>query len=154
MATQFTDMKSSLIFFDVAMFLLSSLVIGSSIMLISSLVLELWQFLFINDWREIRKPKIPTSDFCPISGDSDKLRLPNLARMFVIKCYWKLANSRVTAFTVFELVNENQQWEGELPPAPRIGLIRKSLQKFSKVPQKTPLQSFFFKNIYFAFRFV
>ena len=27
------------------------------------------------------------SEFCPISGDWGKLRIPNLARVFLIKCY-------------------------------------------------------------------
>ena len=42
-------------FFDVVLFLLSSLVTGRSFMSISSLVLELSQFSFIRDWPEIRK---------------------------------------------------------------------------------------------------
>ena len=36
-------------FFKIALFVLSSLVAGSSFMSISSLVLDLWQFLFIRD---------------------------------------------------------------------------------------------------------
>ena len=95
-------------FFDVVLFLLSSLVTGPSFMSISSLVLELWQFSFIRDWPEIRKSEIPSSEFCPISGDWGKLWIPNLARMSLIECYWMLQNSRVTAFTVLELLRENQ----------------------------------------------
>ena len=71
----------NVIFFDVVLFLLSSLVTDPSFMLISSLVLELWQFSFIRDWPEIRKSEIPPSEFCPISGDWGELWIPNLARM-------------------------------------------------------------------------
>ena len=45
--------------------------------------------------------------------------------MFVIKCYWMLQNSKVTTFTVSELLKENQQGGGgklPLTPSPRIGL--------------------------------
>ena len=104
MTSQFPDMTSSLKIFDVVLFLLSSLVTGPSFM--SSLVLELWQFSFIRDWPEIRKSEIPQSEFCPISGDWDELWIKNLARMSLIECYWILQNSRVTAFTVFELLRD------------------------------------------------
>ena len=108
MTSQFSDMTSTSNFFDVVLFLLSSLVTGPSFMSISSLVLELWQFSFISDWPEIRKSEIPPSEFCPISGDWGKLWIPNLARMSPIKYYWMLQNSRVTALIVFELLRENQ----------------------------------------------
>ena len=108
MTSEFSDMTSSSNFFDLVLFLLSSLVTGPRFMSISSLVLELWQFSFIRDWPEIRKSEIPPSEFCPISGDWGKLWIPNLARMSLIECYWMLQNSRVTAFTVFELLRENQ----------------------------------------------
>ena len=108
MTSQFSDMMSSSNFFDVVLFLLSSLVTGPSFMSISSLVLELWQFSFIRDWPEIRKSEIPPSGFCPISGDWCELWITNLARMSLIECYWMLQNSRVTAFTVLELLRENQ----------------------------------------------
>ena len=55
MTSQFADMTSTSNFFDIFLFLLSSLVTGPSFMSISSLVLELWQFSFIRDWPEIRK---------------------------------------------------------------------------------------------------
>ena len=108
MTSQFSDMTSTSNFFDVVFFLLSSFVTGLSFMSISSLVLELWLFSFKRDWPEIRKLEIPPSEFCPISRDWGKLWIPNLARMSVIECYWMLQNSRVTAFTVFELLRENQ----------------------------------------------
>ena len=111
MTSQFSDMTSTSNFFDVVLFHLSSLVTGPSFMSISSLILVLWQFSFIKDWPEIRKLEIPPSEFCPISGDWGKLWVLNLARMSLIECYWMLQNSRVTAFTVLELLRENQ-----LPP--------------------------------------
>ena len=90
MTSQFSDMTSSSNFFDVVLFLLSSLVTGPSFMSISSLVLELWQFSFIRDWPEIRKSEIPPSELCPRSGDWGKLWIPHLARMSLIEYYWKL----------------------------------------------------------------
>ena len=81
-----------------------------SFMSISSLILESWQFPFMKDWPEIRKLEILLSEFCPISGDWDKLGIPNLVQTSLIKCCWFLQNARVTAFTVSELLRENQQW--------------------------------------------
>ena len=104
------------IFFDVAAFLLSNIVTGPSFMSISWLVLELWQFLFIKDRPEIRKSKIPPSEFCPISGDWNELGISNLAWMSLIKFYWILQNARVTALTVSEFLRENQQGVKLLPP--------------------------------------
>ena len=112
MTSQFSKMTLLSVLFDVALFLLSSLVTGPSFMSISSLVLELWQFSFIRDWPEIRKSEIPPSEFCPISGDWGELWIPNLAQMSLIKCYWMLQNARVTAFTVSELLRKNQQGGG------------------------------------------
>ena len=40
----------------------------------------------------------------------------NLARMSQIECYWILQNSRVTTFTIFELLRENQL-EGKIAPS-------------------------------------
>ena len=104
MTSQFVDMTSSSIYFDV-LFLLSGLVTGPSFMSMLSLNLELWQFSFIGDWLEIQKSEIPQSEFCPISGDWSELGLPNLAGMSPMKCYWKLQNARVTACTVSELLS-------------------------------------------------
>ena len=75
---------------------------------------------FIRDWPEIRKSQIPPSEFCTISGDWGKLRIPNLPRMSPIKCYWMLQNARITAFTVSELLRKNQQGI-KLSPPPRLG---------------------------------
>ena len=108
MTSQFSDMTSTSNFFDVVLFLLSSLVTGPSFMSISSLVLELWQFSFIRDWPKIRKSEIPLSVFCPISGDWGELRIPNLAWMSLMKCYWILQKARVTGYNVSELLGKNQ----------------------------------------------
>ena len=64
---------------------------------------------FTKDWPEIQKSEIPPSEFFPISGDWEKLEIPNLAQTSLIKCYRTLQNARVTAFTVSELLRENQQ---------------------------------------------
>ena len=114
-------MTSTLIFFDVVLFLLSSLVTSSSFMSISPLVLELWQFSFIMDWSEIQKLETPLSELYPTSGDWDKLWIPNLAWMSPIECYWILQNFRVTAFNVFDLLREIQLGVGggvKLPSPP------------------------------------
>ena len=112
MTLQFSDMTASSSFFGVVLFLLSSLFTGPSFLWISSLGLELWQFSFIMDWPDIWKLEIPPSEFFQISGDWDKLRIPNLARMFLIECCWMLQNARVTAFTVFELFWETDNRAG------------------------------------------
>ena len=108
MTSQFSDMTSSSNFFNIVLFLLSNLVTGPRFMSISALVLEIWQFSFIRDSPEIRVSEIPPSEFFPISGDRDELWIPNLARLSLIECYWTRQNSRVTAFTAFELLRENQ----------------------------------------------
>ena len=94
------------IFFDV---ILSSLVTGPSFMSISSLFLEFWRFSFIKDWPETWKLEILLSEFYPISGDWGKLGMPNLARMFLMKCYWILQVAKVKSFTFTELLRKNQQ---------------------------------------------
>ena len=63
---------------------------------------------FYKGWPEIRKSEIPPSEFCPMSGDWGELWIPNLVQMFQIEFYWMLQNFRVTAFTIFELLRENQ----------------------------------------------
>ena len=117
-------MTSSSNFFDVFLFLLSSLVTGPSFMSMSSLVLDLWQFSFIKDWPEIRKSEIPTSEFCPISEDWGKLGILNLALMFLIKFYWLLQSARVTAFTASELLKERGGGKIAPPTHPQIRVNR------------------------------
>ena len=118
MTSKFSDMTSTPNFSDLVLFFLSSLVTGPSFTSISSLVLELWKFSFIRDWPEIRKSEISASEFCPISGDWVELWIPNLVRMSLIEFYWMLQNCRVTAFTVFELLRENQLGWGDFQPPP------------------------------------
>ena len=65
----------------------------------SWLVLELRKLPFIKDWLEIRKSEILLSELCQTSGDWDKLQIPNLAQMSLVKSYWIIQNCRVTAFT-------------------------------------------------------
>ena len=108
MTSEFSDMASPSNFFEFFLFLLSNLVTGPRFMSISSLVLELWQFSFIRDSPEIRLSEITSSEFCPIYGDWGELWIPNLARLSLIGWYWLLQNFRVTVFTVFELLRENQ----------------------------------------------
>ena len=120
--SQFSDMTSSSSFFNVVSLLPSSLVTGSSFMTISSLVLELWQFSFIRDWPEIQKLEIPPSKFWPVS----ELEMPNLTRLYLVKWYWMLQNIRVTAFTVSELLRENQQRGRVTLPRPRLNNLKNS----------------------------
>ena len=51
-------------------------------------------------------------ELCPISTDWGKLGIPNLARMSLIRFYWMQQKARVTAFTVTELLREDQQGGG------------------------------------------
>ena len=151
MMSQFSDMTSTSNFFDVALLLLSSLVTDRGFMSVSSLALEFWQFSFLKDWPEIRKLEIPPSEFCPISGYWHELWVPNLARMSLINCYWMLQNSRVTAFTVDELLRENQLGGGVKLPSTHIRVkgypwykILNSLkQKLWSAPCKTQVKNFF-----------
>ena len=86
-----------------------NIITGSGIMTIS----------FYKGWPEIWKLEIRPSEFCQLSEDWGELWIQNLARMSLIECYWSLQNSRITAFTVFELFRENQL-EGRItiPPPP------------------------------------
>ena len=92
----------------------SSLVTGPSVMSISSLVLELWQFSFIRHWPEIQKSDITLSGFCPISGDRRELGIPNLPQMLpnVAKC-------QGYSFNCFWLIEgKPTEWEKFFPPPP------------------------------------
>ena len=99
-------------FFKVAVFYLSRLVTGSSFMSISLLVRELWQFSFMKAWPEIQKSENLPSEFFPIYIDWVELVIPNLARMYLMKSYWMLQNTKVAAFPVSELLREHQQGGG------------------------------------------
>ena len=72
---------------------------------------------FYMDWPDIRKSEIPLSEFCLISGYWDEIWILNFARMSLIESYWMLRSSRVVAFTVFELLRENELGL-KLPPPP------------------------------------
>ena len=74
-------------FLDAVLFLLWRLVDGLNSNSIPSLLLDLWQFSFIRDWPENRKSEIPSSEFCPISGDWGELMISNLTQMSLMKCY-------------------------------------------------------------------
>ena len=127
MTSQFVGMTSSTTFFDVAFFLLSSLVTGPSFLSISSLVLKLWQFSFVRDWPEIWKSDIPSSEFFTLSGDWGELEIPNLTWMSLIKCYWILQTASVTTFIVSKLLRENKTgrgWGKITPPPPPSTQIR------------------------------
>ena len=77
--------KNSSNSFDLTVFLLTSLVSGPSFISISWP--ELRKFLLVKDWPVIWKSSIPQSKFYPVSWEWDKLEIPNLVRMSLIKCY-------------------------------------------------------------------
>ena len=89
-------------FFDVVLFLFSSLATGSSFISTSLMVLELRELSFIRDLQEIRKSAI----------HEGRLGIPNLVWISLLKCYYMLQKAKVAAFTVFESLRENQQEGG------------------------------------------
>ena len=105
------------------------------------LALKLWQFFLIRDWPEIRKLEIHPLEFCSISGVWGKFEMSNLTRLFLIKCYWMLQNARVTAFTVSELLRENQQRVKLVPPLPIYIRVK-------------PLFDLYLARVYFMLRFL
>ena len=114
----FSNMMSSSIFFDMVLFLFSSLVTSLRFIEISWLVLKLWQFSFIRDWPEIWKPKLPSSEFCPISEDWDKWGIQSVTRMFLIKCYWMMKHSKRIAFNIFKLLRKTNRSRHKITPSP------------------------------------
>ena len=71
----------------------------------------------------IRNPDIintvPSSEFCPISGDWDKLQTPSFAWISPMKTYWMLQNARITDFTMSDISRENwQEVEGKMTSLP------------------------------------
>ena len=132
MTSQFSDMASSSNFLEVVLFLLSSLVTGPSFMSISSLVLELWQFYFIRDWPEIRKSEIPSSEFCPMSGDGGELWIPKLAWMFLIEYYWMLQHAKGYSFYCFWVIKGKPTGGITTRPPPRLGLVHHMVSWKSK----------------------
>ena len=49
-----------------------------------------------------------------------QVRELHFARIFLIKCYWMLQNVRVLAFTVSDLLMENQQGSKSTPNHPEL----------------------------------
>ena len=104
MTSQFSDITSSSIFF--------------SRYFVSLVKFSYWSKFHVNIitvsgtmtiflYKRYTLLEIPLPEFCPISGDSGELGIPNLAEMSLIKFYWMLQNARVTASIVFELLREN-----------------------------------------------
>ena len=107
------------------MFLLLSLVTGLSSIWISLMVPKLWKLSFVRDWPEIRKLEIPTPHFCPISGDWGKLRMQNLARIFLTKIHWMLQKARITAFPSQTTVRKSyQDWQVKTKSETWLGKMR------------------------------
>ena len=105
--------------FNIVAFLLSSLVTGLSFMSITWQVLELWQFSFVKDWPELQKSKIAFSEYCSKSRDQGNLAMRTLAQMSLLKCWWMLLNSRVTAFYLFWAIKGKSR-RGKIPPPTKI----------------------------------
>ena len=115
------------IFFDIVVFLLSSVVTGSSFMSISLLILELWQFLFKRDWPEIGTLELPLSEF-----------LPNILRLEWVwdtrfgtntsnEMLLNAAKFQGYSFSVFELLKE------KLPTFPWLRLQLRRILHFRKL---------------------
>ena len=130
MTSQFSEMTSSAIFFDVVLCLLWSLVSYQyhsskfhAIIITGSGVMIICFYKGLTRNSEIGNTP---SEFCSISGDWGNEEIPNLERTSPIKCYWMLQNASVRTFTISELLRENQPGGGvNLPPSshpPRLGL--------------------------------
>ena len=75
MRSQFADMTSLSFFFDVAVFLLSSLVTGPMTIFVYKGLTKIW------------KSEVPPSEFCPISEDwSEKWKVKNEKLLNAPKC--------------------------------------------------------------------
>ena len=111
-------------FFDIVLFLLSVLVNWSKFhvnIITDSGIMTIFFYKGLT-----RNPEIGNTSVWVLPNIWGKLWIPNLAWMSLIECYWMLQNSRVIAFTVFELLRENQLGFFELlrenqqnsPPSP------------------------------------
>ena len=82
---------------------------------------ELWQFSFL---REIDQ-KSGNRKYHHLSFaqylETGRVRDTKLVRMSLMKCHGMLQNARVTAFTISELLRENQQGRVKITP-PRLGV--------------------------------
>ena len=63
----------------------------------------------------------------PIIWKPGELGIPNLARMFLIKCSYMMQDAKVTAFTVIAILRENLQ--GVPTPNQIINIINKAISK-------------------------
>ena len=133
MTSQFSETTSTSNFFDVVLFLLSSLVTGLSFMSVSSLVLELWQLSFIRDWPEIRKSEIPQSE----TGRQGRAMDTKFGTSVSNRMLLNAAKFQGTALTVFELSRENQLGGGgvKLPPPPPPKLVLRNFYLNNTIPR-------------------
>ena len=123
LTSQFSEMTSSLIFFWSCFVCLVNFSHWSNFHVI---IITGFGVMTISFYKKFTgNPEIDNSpEFCPICGDWCELRIPNLTRTSLIKCYRMLENAMVTAFIVSVLLRENQhEWaETKLPPPPPNGL--------------------------------
>ena len=96
------------------------------------LVIELYRLSFIRDWPEIRKSEIPSSEFCPMSGDGGELWIPKLAWMFLIEYYWMLQHARGYSFYCFWVIKGKPTGGITTRPSPRLGLVHHMVSWKSK----------------------
>ena len=96
-------------FFDFAVFPLSSLVTGLSFMLISLLVLKLWQFLFVRDSPKMQKLEIPLSWFLSDTWRLGRVRDTKFGTSVSNEKLLNAAKWQVTVFTVSELLRLNNR---------------------------------------------
>ena len=137
MTSQFPDMTSSPTVFDVALFLLPSLITGANFMSTSSLVLELRQSYFIRNWPEIRKSEISPSEFCPIFGDWGESGIPNFGKNISNKMFLDAAKCQDYSFYRSWVIKGTHYGWVKLPPNPptpwsRLELIKQKNQVFSR----------------------
>ena len=114
MTSQFADMTlssnffwrcfDSLVKFSCCFKLHVNIIAGSGVMTI-------FFYKRLNRNPEIRNTPVWVS---PIIWKPGELGIPNLARMFLIKCSYMMQNAKVTAFTVIAILRENLQ--GYQPP--------------------------------------
>ena len=129
-------MTSTSNFFDVVLFLLSSLVTGPNFMSMSSLVLELWQFSFIRDWPENRKSEIPTSEY----------KYKRLGQVMDTKFGTNVSNKMGLNARKFQYYSFYHFWAikgkptgGLKLPPPTLGLMNKRDNRGNKTERVIPL---------------
>ena len=70
------------------------------------------------------------SEFCQMSGDWRNFMVLNLAQISLMRCYWTLQNVRVKAFTISEVLRENQQEGGRVKCPPTQSPPKLELKSF------------------------